>query len=274
MSQGTATAITEFFDFMTGKDYIPAITLPTRYDKKSCSLLDHIWVNKPSKSVFDPAKLCPRVFLKKIAKADHVPGILSLDILEQKTAPPKFINSQIIDDESLANFKTDLIASNILDSIDQSPNGNAEDTYAKINESLIALKEKHFPIRKVRFRRHQHKIQPWMTDIILLNIKLKDEAYVKFRKAKTVIERTKWKSKLKEMERDITEWITEAKANYYAQQLEKHINDIKKTWETIKTAIDKRRHKSAFPEFFKIGERNIFDRIETARIQRNIQEYL
>ena len=174
------------------------------------------------------------------------------------------MNSQTIDDDSLAAFKNDLIASNILNAIDPSPDGNAEDTYTKINDSLLALKEKHFPVKRVRFRRYQHKVQPWMTDIILLNIKIKDEAYVKFRKAKTPIERTKWKSKLKQLERDITEWITEAKANYYTQQLEKHKNDIKKTWETIKTAIDKRRHKSAFPEFFKIGENNIFDKTDIA----------
>ena len=160
------------------------------------------------------------------------------------------MNSQTIDNDSLAAFKNDLIASNILTAIDPSPEGNAEDTYTKINDSLLALKEKHFPVKKVRFRRYQHKVQPWMTDIILLNIKIKDEAYVKFRKAKTPTERTKWKSKLKQLERDITEWITEAKANYYTQQLEKHKNDIKKTWETIKIAIDKRRHKSSFPDFF------------------------
>ena len=81
---GDVTAYSDFFEFMTSKDFIPMITLPTRFDKKSCSLLDHIWVNKPIKGTLDTAKLSSRVFLKRIGKADHLPCLLSLDALEKK----------------------------------------------------------------------------------------------------------------------------------------------------------------------------------------------
>ena len=60
------TGYSEFFDLMAGKDFIPAITLPTRFDKKSCSLIDHIWVNKPSKGALEPARMSSRVFFEKI----------------------------------------------------------------------------------------------------------------------------------------------------------------------------------------------------------------
>ena len=163
------TGFSEFFDVMAGKDFIPAITLPTRFDKKSCSLIDHIWVNKPSKGALEPARMSSRVFLKKFAKADHVPCLLSLDILEKITPAPKYIFSQKFDDDNIAAFKQDLIASDLLNSINPSPNGDVEETYSTINHSLEQLREKHFPVRKIRFKRHQHKIQPWMTDIILLN---------------------------------------------------------------------------------------------------------
>ena len=116
------------------------------------------------------------------------------DILEDKVKAPKFINSQKIDDESIANFKADLIEFNLLNRINALPDGNVEETYSTINETLTSLRDKNFPVKKVRFKRHVHKLQPWMTDIILLNIKKKDELYVNFRKANSATEKYRLKA--------------------------------------------------------------------------------
>ena len=254
-----------FFNYMCTNDFSPIITLPTRFAEKSCSLLDQIWVNKPANGAIDPAKITSRVFLKKIAKCDHLPVVMSVDILDVIKPPvPKFIYTQKIDENTLLSFRNGLAASNLLDSLDQSPDGNPEETYRKIDEKITELKNKHFPLKKLRFKRHAHKINPWMTDIILLNIKLKDETYVKYRKASNPLDKARFKSKLKEMERDIAEWIIEAKANYYTKQLENYKADVKKTWDTIKQAIYKRRHKPKYPEFFTANNVNIFDKTEIA----------
>ena len=256
-------AHSEFFDFLCGQSFVPMITLPTRFDKKSCSLLDHIWLCTPANGAIEPSKASSRVLLKKIAKADHVPTVLCLDVLDTKPPAPKFIYSQKIDDESIAAFRTELNEMNLLNSIDNSVHGDPEATYEIIRGKLAALKEKHFPIKKSRFKRYEHKLQPWMSDIILFNIKLKDEKYVKYRKAKTTLEKYTLKAELKTMERDIEEYITDAKSKYFTEQLELHKNDIKKTWETIKTAINKRRHKSTYPDYFKTTQgENIFDKTE------------
>ena len=174
-----------YFNFMTERDFVPVITLPARFDKNTCSLIDHIWVNKPSNGALDPANLTSRVFLKKIAKADHLPCVMSLNILDPKKAPvPTFFYSQKIDDESIAAFRSDLISSNLIGKIDNTVNGNPEDTYNKIEEILLSLRDKNFPKRKIRFKRHTHKINPWMTDILLMNIKLKDDIYVRLERVK------------------------------------------------------------------------------------------
>ena len=108
------------------------ITLPTRFDRRTCSLIDHVWLNKPSKGAFDPARSSSRVFLKKIAKADHLPCIVSLDILEQKLHPPKFIYVQTIDEASISSFREDLIKADIKNKIENSPEGDPEKTYESI----------------------------------------------------------------------------------------------------------------------------------------------
>ena len=126
---GDVTAYTDFFEFMTNKEFIPMITLPTRFAEKSCSLLDHIWVNKPSKGALDPAKSSSRVLLKKIAKADHLPCLLTLDVLEKKAHPPKYYSTQKIDTESLVKFRLELVRAGIDNQIDNSIQANPESTY-------------------------------------------------------------------------------------------------------------------------------------------------
>ena len=76
-----------------------------------------------------------------------------------------------------------LIQSDIVSQLDASITGDPEKSYNTIHSILEKAKDKHFPTKTVRFKRHQHKVQPWMTDILLLNIKIKDETYVKYRKA-------------------------------------------------------------------------------------------
>ena len=142
------------------------VTLPTRFDKKSCSSLTHMWLNNPSKGILDPAKSSSRVLLKKIAKADHLPCLLTLDVLEKKVHPPKYIFSQKIDDVSLAKFRLDLVQANIVNNIESSCQGDPEQTYETIREIIGKAYKNNFPRIKKRFQRHKHKIQPWMTNDI------------------------------------------------------------------------------------------------------------
>ena len=132
---------------MNSCGFIPLITLPTRFDEKSCSLLDHIWVSKPAKGALDPSTASSRILLKKIAKADHIPGIAAINTLNKKVLKPKFVYSRRIDDESIANFKNDFANSGLLESINPSNEADPEETYSKIDETIRALKEK-FPDKK------------------------------------------------------------------------------------------------------------------------------
>ena len=131
------SGFSSFFDLMCGKDFQPLITLPTRFAEKTCSLLDHIWVCKPSKAAYEPAKSTSRVFLKKIAKADHLPCAITLDIMDElKTPAPKFIYTQKIDEENIAAFREDLISLDLLNLVQQSPNSDPEATSNLISDAL------------------------------------------------------------------------------------------------------------------------------------------
>ena len=182
----------------------------------------------------------------------------------EKSSTPKYIATQKIDDESIAKFRLDLVRANIERKIDHSVQADPEKTYEKIRETINTAYLHSFPKLKKRFQRHKHKIQPWMTDEILQKIKSKDELYVKTRKAKTELEKTRLKRALKSLEKSIAVTIENTKSRYFSEQFNKHKSDIKKTWDVIKTAINKRRHKSKYPDFFTNKSENIFDKTEIA----------
>ena len=80
-----------------------------------------------------------------------------------------------------------------------------------------------------------------MTDILLLNIKKKDEIYVRMLKAQpNSVEKFELKAQLKAYESDIDVWILEAKKAFYSTKFNEHVSDIKKTWDIIRTAINKK----------------------------------
>ena len=103
------------------------------------------YISLPSKGILDPAKSSSRVLFKKIAKADHLPCLLTLDVLEKKVHPPKYIFSQKIDDESLAKFRLDLVQANIVNNIDSSCQGDPEQTYETIREIIGEAYKNNFP---------------------------------------------------------------------------------------------------------------------------------
>ena len=256
---GENQGYSEFFDYMCTNGFIPSITLPTRFDVKSCSLLDHIWVNRPSKSSLDTlSEATSAVLLKRIGRADHNPGLLFLNIETKKLHPPKYIYTQKIDEDSIDNFRRDLITAEIESKLDPTLAGDPELNYRKIEAIITSANQNNFPVKKVRFNRHRHKVQPWMTEILLLNIKKKDEIYVQMLKSKpNSVEKLELKSKLKAYDRDIDGWILDAKKAYFSEEFSTHVHDIKKTWDTIKTAINRHRPKSKYPDCFNVNGKSI-----------------
>ena len=164
---GENTGFTEFHEFMTSNGFIAQIQLPTRFDVKSCSLIDHMWVHRPARSELETlASASSAVLLKRLGRTDHCSTLLFLDLEVKKSLPPKYILTQKIDDESVSNFRNDLSLENIADKIDRSEDGDPELNYSIIENIVSIAKEKNFPTKKIRFDRHKHKIQPWMSNII------------------------------------------------------------------------------------------------------------
>ena len=54
--------VADFFDFICSKDFLPMITIPTRFDEQTCSLIDNILVNPPANlGILDTNKITSHV---------------------------------------------------------------------------------------------------------------------------------------------------------------------------------------------------------------------
>ena len=257
-------AVTHFFDAICEADFLPQITLPTRFAEKSCTLIDNILVNSPaSEGMLDGTKINSHVFLKKLGNADHQACLMGIDIELKKVHPPKYIHIKKPVDNAMENIKNEVRQAQLetSTSLDQSP----EENYAIIADTITTALNKNVPIVKKRFRRDRHSLKPWMTDSILSKIKEKDKLYNKVRKAKINSENhVTNKILLKGKIREINQEIMDAKRTYYARQIEKFKGDAKKTWGTIFEIMNKNRSKSRFPPFFEVENRKITDKKDIA----------
>ena len=245
-------------------DFLPQITLPTRFAEKSCSLIDNILVNPPaSEGLLDGSKINTHVFLKKLGNSDHQPCLLGIDIELKKIHPPKFIYIKKPVDNAMEKIKQDVQNAQL----DQktSLERTAEENYSTISDAITDSLEKNIPTIKTRFRRDRHSLKPWMTDDILKKIKDKDKLYNKVRKSKPNSDtHSSNKTLLKTKIREINQEIMDAKKTYYAKQIEKFKGDSKKTWGTIFEIMNKSRTKSRFPPFFEIDDKKISDKQDIA----------
>ena len=256
--------VTNLFEYLYEADFSPQITLPTRFAKRSCSLIDNILVNPPSTAgILDGTKINTHVFLKRFGLADHQPCLMGIDVELKKIHPPKFIFTKQPVENAFENIKDEVREAKLEQktSIDEP----ADKNYSVIADTIKNSYEKNIPTVKKRFRRDRHKINSWMTDSILERIKEKDVLYNKIRKSKGGSKNTEnYKEKLRDAVRETNRAISIAKKVHYSRQIEKFKNDSQKTWRTISEIMNKNRSKTKYPPFFEINGHKVTDKKDIA----------
>ena len=168
---GDRNLYNEFFDLMVGRSFFPHITLPTRFSKKKCTLLDQIYVKQElNETVNSSAILFSNL-------SDHLACISSIKLKSKFVQHNKYITKRKVDHTSLMNFVNSMggIRSKVFSySIESDPNEN----YDKTDSFLAEKIDEHMPLQTVKFNKYKHKRQPWMTGGILHSIKYRDKLYL------------------------------------------------------------------------------------------------
>ena len=146
---------------------------------------------------------------------------------------------------AIQKFVEELKSMKIFDELNQNINDSPEDNYNKFASLLNHAREKHLPIKLVKYNKKRHKKSCWMTNGILESINTKDKLYKIFIQAdKTNVDRfNTLKSDYQAYRARLRKTIREAKRMFYAT------NHMKKTCGVISDTLKRNRKSKSQAEF-------------------------
>ena len=241
-------AISDYFDMITSHSFYPKITLPTRLTNNNGTLIDNI-LCKLTETTLDTTS---GVLLDKIS--DHFPYFTVLNNITIKDPPPRYIRISKSDTDSINKFQKHLERSNELQSLNDLPTLNPNINYNILHEAIQTAKTLHLPEKIVRFDKHKHGKNKWITQSLIKSIKFRDDLYKKFKKSTpNTAQHDTLKTNLGTFNAILNKSIRLTKKSYYDNLFKKYKNDIKGTWKTINEILSRTKRKSKFPKFFRDG---------------------
>ena len=234
-----------FLDLMLEYGFFPKISLPTRFAKRSASLLDQIYVKNRCNNF---STVCSGILLSPTS--DHF-GCFSILETNLKTSNnPKYISVTEINETTVNNFSNEISKINFTELLDRNLFTDPNITYDLIEAKIKEAKDKHIPSKLVKYNKYKHKKSPWITFGILRSIKFRDNLYAKLKKAPPDSRNYEsLKNNYNVYNKLLNELVKEAKIVFYDNELKKHSSDLKKTWSTINRIISRNRKSNEFPSY-------------------------
>ena len=145
------------------------------------------------------------------------------------------------------------------------PNGSYQ-TFENLMQNAY---ERHFPQKRVKFSKYQHKLSYWITTGIpksIKSIEFRDNLYKRLKLCPIDgPEYEIYKHNLKMFQGYLNQCIRTAKKEYYVKEFTQYKNDIRKTWDTLKGIVCKNKMKSEYPW-------NLIDRGQQISGNKNIAD--
>ena len=240
-----------FLDLMLEEQLFPKIMLPTRFARKSASLIDQIYIkNRHFLHSQSGILLTPT--------SDHFGCFTIVNNKIDKPKNPKHVTISEFSDEALANFSDAVGNINFMELLSRDLITDPNDTYNIIESEINKVKAQYLPTKTVKFNKYKHKKSPWITLGILKSMKYRDKLYSKLRKLNNESqEYTLIKLNFTNYNKFLNKLIKDAKISYYDNEFKKHGNDIKKTWSTINMILNRNANSHDFPSYIISESRKI-----------------
>ena len=219
----------EYFDLFVSNGSVPQITMPTRFSKKTATLIDQIFCRFSKSS----SQNSSGIIVTKIS--DHLPCFSAINYTNNTQVKSKYIKVRKNGPEAIQNFQNDVKSRMSSVYFDNNLFSDPNINYNKLDSIISDAREKCFPIEEKKFNKYQHKISPWITFGILNSIKFRDKLYVKWKKNNPSSQKyTLLENSYKSFCGLLQKTIRLAKAQYYHTQFENFKSDIKKNLEPNK----------------------------------------
>ena len=206
---------------MTSNGFLPQIVNPTRVTNNTSTVIDNIYTNCCENNQSSGNIL--------ISISEHFSQFSSIT---RKKLDLKNIN---IFQRNYSKFSTESFRDDV--SI-QTWNDNFEDVDDQFSDFFWRLEgcvDRHAPLKKLSKKALKLKSKPWITPVIVRLIKLRNKVFTRKKRQpnnENII-------RLYNLTRNrVNRELKKAKKVYYTSYFEEHKNDIKKTWNGIKSIIN------------------------------------
>ena len=255
-------AFSDFFDSMLSNSLFPRITLPTRLDKNSCTLIDNIYFKlSPLFPDATSGIICSRM-------SDHFPYFIGLKL--QGTSKDKKSRSvKVCTNKESGTWALleSLRNANVHELLDDNPYADPNINYNKLHSCIIELKEKHLSYKLTKFDKYKHKGNKWITNGIIKSIKFRDKLY---KEMKSLDPNSSsyftTKQNLSVYNQLLKKSIREAKTIYYNNEFNKNRSNMRKMWNTISEIIHKQKNNNISIKKICVQGKCINDQTEIANI--------
>ena len=165
-------AFSDFVDSMLSNSLFPRITLPTRLDKISCTLIDNIY--------FKLSPLFPDATLGIIYSrmSDHFPYFIRLKLQGTSNDKKSRFVKVCTNKESGTRALLEILRNtNVHELLDDNPYADPNINYNKLHSCIIKLKEEHLSNKLTKFDKYKHTGNKWITNRLIKSLKFKDKLY-------------------------------------------------------------------------------------------------
>ena len=166
----------DFFDTMTTHSFFPQITLPTRLATNSSSLIDNIF------SKVSPSMINSKSGIIVTALSDHFPVFITSDRISSRSKkPPSHVQMRVNNQETKQNMLTELMNMDIYNKLNIDLCADPNSNYNILEETIRKCKDKHMPVKTVKYNKHRHKKNSWITFGTIKSITSRDKLYTKLK---------------------------------------------------------------------------------------------
>ena len=241
--------IQEYHDLLSSNGMYPKITLPTRFSRRNCTLIDQIFCKF---SAVTQLSLSGILFG---ALSDHLACFSCIDLFDNKQkSRQKWTRVYNHTETDVHNFCRELESSISNTHFDMNLDNDPNENYNKLEHIITTAKQKHMPSKLEKVKKYKHKLSPWITTAIIRSVKFRDQLYKKMKSCcPDSQEYATIRINLNTYNSILQKTIRHAKSTYYGREFEKHKNDSRKTWCTIKNVINKNKSSKEFPSYFLIN---------------------
>ena len=219
------SATAEFVDTMYAFTFLPLINRPTRITQYSATLIDNIFTNNLCHD-----DLCFQGILVSDV-SDHFP-VFHINYGCAAQVPDECIVSRNFSYQNKIAFH-EAVAE--IDWGEMYTLTEAQSAFSMFHSTFTKLFNQHFPKRKIKIKYNNRK--PWLTDGLKKSIRIKNKLYMKYIRIKSAY----YECTYKMYRNRLTRLIKIAERKYYADLLESNKSNLKKTWNILKTIINKKK---------------------------------